>query len=207
MNELRNKMREPAQRYPKKEIQLISTEWLIVKKGLIHANKLVKDRDLRSPVEHSKCVLEGWPGQIRASQNTAPVLNDCLSPNHSERYHNFASESSSGHLLNHLLTVGQSRRVLERARVGSQTDLGLNLVSDALWLCDAGTVTETTLFSPVKWGQQIQLFSPEARFSLGIFYPCEELLLWLCPSNTILILQLYKDLTYLLMIITKGRGW
>lgn len=115
----------------------------MVKRVLIHANKLVKDRDLRSPVEHSKRVLEGWPGQIRPrSQNTAPVLNDCLSPNHSERCHNFASESSSGHLLSPLANCGPKQRVLERARVGSQTDLGLNLVSDALWLCDAGTVTE-----------------------------------------------------------------
>lgn len=130
MNELGNK-REPAQRYPT-EVQLISTEWLMVKRALIYASKLVKDRDLRSPVEHSKLVLEGWPGQIRPrSQNTAPVLNDCSSPNHSERCHNFASESSSGHLLSPLANSGPKQRVLERARVGSQADLGLNLVSDA----------------------------------------------------------------------------
>lgn len=114
----------------------------MVKRVSIHANKLVKDRDLRSPVEHSKRVLEGWPGQIRPrSQNTAPVLNDCLSPSHSERCHNFASESSSGPLLSPVANSGPKQRVLERARVGSQTDLGLNLVSDAPWLCDAGTVT------------------------------------------------------------------
>ena len=114
----------------------------MVKRVSIHANKLVKDRDLRSPVEHSKRVLEGWPGQIRPrSQKTAPVLNDCLSLSHSERCHNFASESSSGPLLSPLANSGPKQRVLERARVGSQTDLGLNLVSDAPWLCDAGTVT------------------------------------------------------------------
>lgn len=112
----------------------------MVKRALIRASKLVKDRDLRRPVEHSKLVLEGWPGQIRPrSQNTAPVLNDCPSPNHSERCHNFASESSSGHRLSPLANFGPKQRVVERARAGSQADLGLNLVSDAPWLCDAVT--------------------------------------------------------------------
>ena len=185
MNELGNK-REPAHRYPT-EVQLISTEWLMVKRALIYASKLVKDRDLRSPVEHRKLVLEGWPGQIRPrSQNTAPVLNDCPFPNHSERCHNFASESSSG--LAHLLTLGQSR--------GFWKELGLEVRQTWVWIWSLmlpscmtlGQSLTVSVLRDAKWGQQIQLFSPEARFSLGTVCPVRS---YFCGS--VLQIQYYTS--------------
>ena len=56
--------------------------------------------------------------------------------------------------------------------------LGQSL-NDSVLTCEMGTAN-TALFS-------------RGKILFGDILPCEDLLLWLCPSNTILILQLYKD--------------
>lgn len=156
----------------------------MVKRVLIHANKLVKDRDLRSPVEHSKCVLEGWPGQIRPRSQYLPIIVKGVTTLH----HKVPQALS----LAHLLTLGQSR--------GFWKELGLEVRQTWVWtwslMLPGCVMLGQSLNVPVltcEMGTANTALFSRGKILSGDILLCEQLLLWLCPSNTILILQLYKD--------------